>query len=145
MAPAATTPILVLLVTLSISDPLEFSIFPSLLLLVTLLRLGLNVNSTRLILSHGHAGQVIAAFGNALGPDLHTTVLPFILRGVRLIGVNANSPLPLRQHIWQRIATDLKPKHLASIAREIRLDDLPAAFQSLIDNHSKGRIVVALK
>ncbi len=58
--------ILVLLVTLSISDPLEFSIFPSLLLLVTLLRLGLNVNSTRLILSHGHAGDVIAAFGNAV-------------------------------------------------------------------------------
>jgi flagellar biosynthesis protein FlhA len=58
--------ILVLLVTLSISDPLEFSIFPSLLLLVTLLRLGLNVNSTRLILSHGRAGAVIAAFGNAV-------------------------------------------------------------------------------
>lgn len=58
--------ILVLLVTLSVSDPLEFNIFPSLLLLVTLLRLGLNVNSTRLILSHGHAGDVIAAFGNAV-------------------------------------------------------------------------------
>jgi flagellar biosynthesis protein FlhA len=58
--------ILVLLVTLSVSDPLEFNIFPSLLLLVTLLRLGLNVNSTRLILSRGHAGDVIAAFGNAV-------------------------------------------------------------------------------
>jgi len=58
--------VLVLLVTLSINDPLEFSIFPSLLLLVTLLRLGLNVNSTRLILSSGHAGDVIAAFGNAV-------------------------------------------------------------------------------
>ncbi len=58
--------VLILLVTLSVSDPLEFSIFPSLLLLVTLLRLGLNVNSTRLILSHGHAGEVIAAFGNAV-------------------------------------------------------------------------------
>jgi len=58
--------ILVLLVTLSIRDPLEFSIFPSLLLLVTLFRLGLNVNSTRLILSRGHAGAVIAAFGNAV-------------------------------------------------------------------------------
>ncbi len=88
---------------------------------------------------------VIAAFGNALGPDLHTTVLPFILRGVRLIGVNANSPMPLRQQIWRRIATDLKPKHLANIAREIRLDDLPAAFRSLIDNQSRGRIVVALQ
>jgi flagellar biosynthesis protein FlhA len=56
--------IIILLVTLSSRDPLEFSIFPSLLLLITLLRLGLNVSSTRLILSTGHAGQVIAAFGN---------------------------------------------------------------------------------
>jgi flagellar biosynthesis protein FlhA len=56
--------IVVLLVTLSSRDPIEFNIFPSLLLLITLLRLGLNVSSTRLILSTGHAGQVIAAFGN---------------------------------------------------------------------------------
>jgi flagellar biosynthesis protein FlhA len=56
--------IVVLLVTLSCKDPLDFNIFPSLLLLITLLRLGLNVSSTRLILSRGHAGQVIAAFGS---------------------------------------------------------------------------------
>jgi flagellar biosynthesis protein FlhA len=56
--------IVVLLVTLSCRDPLEFNIFPSLLLLITLLRLGLNVSSTRLILSTAHAGQVIAAFGS---------------------------------------------------------------------------------
>ena len=56
--------IIILLVALSSRDPLEFSIFPSLLLLITLLRLGLNVSSTRLILSTGHAGEVIAAFGN---------------------------------------------------------------------------------
>ncbi len=56
--------ILVLLATLASRDPLEFNIFPSLLLLLTLLRLGLNVSSTRLILSTGHAGQVISAFGN---------------------------------------------------------------------------------
>jgi len=56
--------IIVLLVTLSSRDPIEFNIFPSMLLLITLLRLGLNVSSTRLILSTGHAGQVIAAFGN---------------------------------------------------------------------------------
>jgi flagellar biosynthesis protein FlhA len=56
--------LVVLLVTLSTRDPLEFSIFPSLLLLITLLRLGLNVASTRLILSHGRAGQVIDAFGH---------------------------------------------------------------------------------
>jgi flagellar biosynthesis protein FlhA len=56
--------IVILLVALSSRDPLEFSIFPSLLLLITLLRLGLNVSSTRLILSTGRAGEVIAAFGN---------------------------------------------------------------------------------
>ncbi len=58
--------IVILLVTLSTSDPLEFSIFPSLLLLMTLLRLGLNVNSTRLILGTADAGNVIDAFGNAV-------------------------------------------------------------------------------
>ena len=56
--------IVILLVTIACRDPLELSIFPSLLLLITLLRLGLNVASTRLILSTGHAGQVIQAFGN---------------------------------------------------------------------------------
>ncbi len=56
----------VLLVTLFTTDPLDFSIFPSMLLLITLLRLGLNVSSTRLILGQGSAGGVIAAFGNAV-------------------------------------------------------------------------------
>jgi flagellar biosynthesis protein FlhA len=58
--------IVVLLVTLSTRDPLEFSIFPSLLLLLTLFRLGLNVATTRLILGKGEAGHVIEAFGNAV-------------------------------------------------------------------------------
>ena len=60
------TSVLVLLVTLSTRAPLDFSIFPSLLLLITLLRLGLNVNSTRLILGQGNAGSVIDAFGTAV-------------------------------------------------------------------------------
>ena len=58
--------VVVLLVTLSTAEPLQFSVFPSLLLLLTLFRLGLNVSSTRLILSMGQAGRVIAAFGNAV-------------------------------------------------------------------------------
>jgi flagellar biosynthesis protein FlhA len=58
--------VVVLLVTLGTRDPLEFSTFPSLLLLLTLLRLGLNVSTTRLILSDGYAGEVIEAFGNFL-------------------------------------------------------------------------------
>lgn len=72
--------ILVLLVTLGSRDPLEFSIFPSLLLLITLLRLGLNVSSTRLILSTGHAGQVIAAFGNfVIGGNVIVGLVIFLI------------------------------------------------------------------
>ena len=59
--------ILILMITMNIKETLEFSIFPSLLLITTLFRLGLNVASTRLILSeNGHAGVVIAAFGNLI-------------------------------------------------------------------------------
>jgi len=67
-------------VTLSSRDPLEFSIFPSLLLLITLLRLGLNVSSTRLILSTGQAGEVIASFGNfVIGGNVVVGLVIFLI------------------------------------------------------------------
>lgn len=88
---------------------------------------------------------VIAAFGNAGGMELSTTVLPFILRGVRLIGVNANSPMALRKIVWGRIATDLRPRHLEAIADPIRLDALPAAFEKLLEGRSRGRVLVQMK
>ncbi len=88
------------------------------------------------------ADGVIAAFGNAGGIDFKGSVLPFILRGVRLIGVNANSPLPLRNRIWQRLASDLKPRHLDRIARRIRFEELPKAFEDLIEAKVVGRMVV---
>ncbi len=72
--------LVVLLVTMSTRDPLEFSIFPSLLLLITLLRLGLNVSSTRLILGTGHAGQVIAAFGDfVIGGNVVVGLVIFLI------------------------------------------------------------------
>jgi NADPH:quinone reductase-like Zn-dependent oxidoreductase len=85
---------------------------------------------------------VIAAFGNAGGVDFKGSVLPFILRGVRLIGVYANSPMPLRARIWQRLATDLRPRRLEKIARRIRFADLPQAFDDLVDAKVTGRMVV---
>lgn len=85
---------------------------------------------------------VIAAFGNAGGVDFKGSVLPYILRGVRLIGVYGNSPMPLRTRIWDRLATDLKPRHLERIARRIRFDDLPQAFNDLIEAKVVGRMVV---
>jgi flagellar biosynthesis protein FlhA len=72
--------VVVLLVTLSTRDPIEFSIFPSLLLLLTLLRLGLNVSSTRLILGRGEAGRVIAAFGDfVIGGNLVVGLVIFLI------------------------------------------------------------------
>jgi NADPH2:quinone reductase len=88
---------------------------------------------------------LIASFGNAGGIELHTTVLPFILRGVRLIGVNsATTPMALRRRVWTRLASDLKPRHLDRIAYTITLDALPGQFEKLLKGEARGRAAVAL-
>jgi NADPH2:quinone reductase len=88
---------------------------------------------------------LIASYGNAGGIELKTTVLPFILRGVRLIGVNTGeTPMPLRRKIWGRLATDLKPRHLDEIASVISLDDLPGYFERMLKGQIRGRAVVKL-
>jgi NADPH2:quinone reductase len=88
---------------------------------------------------------LIASFGNAGGIELKTTVLPFILRGVRLIGVNSGeTPMPLRRKIWGRLATDIKPRHLTEIAHEIALEDLPSYFEKMLKGQIRGRAVVKL-
>jgi NADPH2:quinone reductase len=90
-----------------------------------------------------HNEGLIAAFGNAGGIELHTTVLPFILRGVRLIGVNsATTPMALRRKVWERLASDLKPRNLERIAYTIGLEDLPAQFEKLLKGQARGRAVV---
>lgn len=90
-------------------------------------------------------GGLIASFGNAGGIELKTTVLPFILRGVRLIGVDSGfTPMPLRRKVWQRLATDLKPRHINDIAHIVTLDDLPAYFDSMLKGQIRGRAVVKL-
>ena len=72
--------------------------------------------------------------------------MPFILRGVSLLGINSiEMPLPVRDRAWQRLATDLKPKDLALIApRTIEFDDLPDAFAAYITGDVTGRTVVAI-
>ena len=95
---------------------------------------------TRSMLPNG----VIASFGNAGGNELHTSVIPFLLRGIRIIGINANSPMPLRQTVWARIATDLRPQHLGEIANIISLEGLPAACATMLKAESRGRTVILL-
>jgi acrylyl-CoA reductase (NADPH) len=90
-------------------------------------------------------GGLIASFGNAGGIELKTNVLPFILRGVRLIGVDsAATPMPLRRKVWQRLASDLKPRHLADIANTIELADLGAYFEKMLKGGIRGRAVVRI-
>ncbi len=88
---------------------------------------------------------LIAAFGNAGGIELKTTVLPFILRGLRLIGVDSvATPMALRRRVWARLAGDLKPRHLGDIAHVIGLADLPDYFARMIQGGIRGRAVVRI-
>ncbi len=88
---------------------------------------------------------LIASFGNAGGIELRTTVLPFILRGVRLIGVDSGyTPMPLRRKVWERLAADLKPRHLNDIAHVIELEALPGYFDRMLKGQTRGRAVVRL-
>lgn len=84
----------------------------------------------------------VACFGNAAGIELHTTVLPFILRGVRLLGVNADTEPDYRRQVWARLAGDLKPRHLAAIATSVTLEELPQVFEQMAEGRTTGRYVV---
>jgi len=85
----------------------------------------------------------IASTGLTGGTELHTTVMPFILRGVSLIGIDSvTCPMELRIEVWRRLATDMKPAQLATIATGITLDELPRAFETLLAGAARGRFVV---
>ncbi len=65
--------------------------------------------------------------------------MPFILRGVSLLGVDSvNTPMPLRQKVWQRLATDLKPRHLADDGDERALEQLPACSSKILKAQMRG-------
>ena len=91
-------------------------------------------------------GGNIASIGLAASPALNTTVLPFILRAVCLLGINSvDTPRHLRLQVWERIGGDLRPRHLDEISgRTIEFDELPDAFQAYIDGTVTGRTVVKI-
>lgn len=91
-------------------------------------------------------GGNIASIGLAAGPALNTTVLPFILRAVCLLGINSvDTPRDLRLDVWDRIGGDLRPRHLDTIAATtIAFDALPGAFQAFVDGKVTGRTVVTI-
>jgi NADPH2:quinone reductase len=96
---------------------------------------------TRTMLPNG----CIASSGLTGGTELQTTVLPFILRGVKLLGIDSVlCPMGTRLEVWRRLATDLKPARLAEAAHQISLEELPSAFDALLKGAARGRFVVKL-
>ena len=90
-------------------------------------------------------GSSIASIGLAASSALNTTVMPFILRGVNLLGIDAvNIETRLRAGIWRRLCSDLRPAHLKEMTRMIDFDELPGVFQAFVAGQSRGRVVVKI-
>ncbi|MBT8094790.1 MAG: oxidoreductase [Gammaproteobacteria bacterium] len=91
-------------------------------------------------------GGNIASIGLAANHELHTTVMPFILRAVCLLGINSvDTPRELRRAVWRRIGGDLRPRHLDRIGqRTMSFDELPTAFDDYIAGSVTGRTVVEI-
>ena len=88
---------------------------------------------------------VIACFGNAGGVELNTTVLPFILRGVRLVGIDsAATAMPLRQKIWHKLANEWRPPHLDRISHTVAFEQLPEVFAKILSGNARGRTVIQI-
>jgi putative YhdH/YhfP family quinone oxidoreductase len=91
------------------------------------------------------AGAAVAASGNAGGPKLDTTVFPFILRGVALLGMDSvNVPIARRRELWDRLATDLRPRDIGVHCSEVTLDTLDEALDGIVSGAARGRWVVRI-
>ena len=85
----------------------------------------------------------IASIGLAASMSLNASVAPFILRGASLLGIDSGyTAMPLRRKVWERLAGDMRPGHLAAMTRSVKLDDLPPVFESFIQGQAHGRVVV---
>jgi putative YhdH/YhfP family quinone oxidoreductase len=90
-------------------------------------------------------GAAVAASGNAGGAGLATTVFPFILRGVALLGMDSvTMPIARRRALWDRLATDLRPRELGVHAIEVTLDTLDTALDGILAGSARGRWIVRI-
>jgi len=88
-------------------------------------------------------GAAVAASGNAGGPRLETTVFPFILRGVALLGMDSVTvPIARRRGLWDRLATDLRPRELGRHVTEVSLAGLDTALDGIVSGSARGRWIV---
>jgi len=97
------------------------------------------------LLSMTSAEGAIAACGNAAGMELNTSVAPFILRGVSLLGINSvYAPKALRVEAWNRLARDIDRGKLARMSAKIGFDDIVAAATDIVAGKVRGRLVVEI-
>jgi len=90
-------------------------------------------------------GGAIASIGLAASFKFNTTVMPYILRGVTLAGIDSvNAEMEVRRKVWGRLATDMKPKNLDKIVTTVAFDDLPATFEAVMQAKMRGRSVVKI-
>lgn len=90
-------------------------------------------------------GGALASIGLAASHEFKTTVMPFILRGVSLVGVDSvNAAMDMRSRVWQRLASDLKPRHLDDMATTVGFEELPRVFDNVLKGQIKGRTVVRI-
>jgi acrylyl-CoA reductase (NADPH) len=91
-------------------------------------------------------GGSIASYGNTGGTNLNTTVFPFILRAINLLGIESvNCPMELRDQLWQRLASNYKPRHLLDkIGHEIPFEELPQALATILKGGIRGRTIVKI-
>jgi NADPH:quinone reductase-like Zn-dependent oxidoreductase len=89
-------------------------------------------------------GSAVAASGLTGGTAIPTSVMPFILRGVALLGIDSvQTPMDVRRSVWGRIASDLKPAGLESIGHSIGLNDLDRVLTAILAGEVSGRYVVS--
>ena len=90
-------------------------------------------------------GGALASIGLAASHEFKTTVMPFILRGVSLVGIDSvNAAMGVRMKVWQRLATDLKPRHLDAMGSTVDFTKLPGVFDNVLKSKIKGRTVVKI-
>ncbi|MBK7356881.1 oxidoreductase [Propionivibrio sp.] len=88
-------------------------------------------------------GGTIASIGMAASGSFNSSVMPFILRGVSLLGIDSGYiGEPYRSRVWKRLGDDLRPRHLLEMTHRVRFDELPGVFDSFLKGKARGRVVV---
>ncbi|WHX98364.1 acryloyl-CoA reductase [Neobacillus sp. DY30] len=97
------------------------------------------------ILSKIHYNGSVAVSGLTGGGNVPTTVFPFILRGINLLGIDSvYCPMEVRKYLWEKMANDFKPDVLDSISKEISLEELPETLPLILQGQARGRFIVKL-